>query len=85
MCGRLWVKIQKGSVQLYRGGQFYWQMETHRPAANYLKIVSDNVVSSSPSLSKIRTQNVTSCDTVCSRIKQDLISDIKSSTTTLCM
>jgi hypothetical protein len=43
---------------IYRGGQFYWQREKHRPEANYWQTLSDNVVSSSSSLSKIRTHNV---------------------------
>jgi hypothetical protein len=43
---------------IYRGGQFYWQREKHRPEANYWQTLSDNFVSSSPSVSKIRTHNV---------------------------
>jgi hypothetical protein len=52
---------------LYRGGQFYWgrkpdHPENHRPVASNLQMLSHNVVSSTPGLSRVWNHN-TSGDT----------------------
>ena len=47
---------------LYRGSQFYWgrkpdHPENHRPVACHLQMLSHNVVSSTPGLSRVRNHN----------------------------
>ena len=51
------------TIQLYRGGQFYWWQKTkvpgenHWTAASHWQTLSHNVVSCTPCLSGIRTHN----------------------------